>query len=66
MFPASDFFDDGVGIGGPGEGYWIDVGLRQVTVDGRLEIDDAFEDAAFEPLLGQFGEEPFDRIEPGG
>jgi hypothetical protein len=29
-----------------------------------LEIDDALEDAALEPLFGQFGEEPLDRIEP--
>ena len=31
-----------------------------------MEVGDAVEDAALEPLLGQFGEEPFDGIEPGG
>jgi hypothetical protein len=30
-----------------------------------LEVGDAVEDAALEPLLGQLGEEPFDRVEPG-
>ena len=64
--PAPDLFDDGVGIGGPGEGLGVFVGLREEAVDGGLEIDDALEDAALEPLLGQLGEEAFDRVEPGG
>ena len=42
------------------------VGLGEVAVDGGLEIDDALEDAALEPLPGQLGEEAFDRVEPGG
>jgi hypothetical protein len=29
-----------------------------------LEVDDALEDAALEPLPGQLGEEALDRIEP--
>jgi hypothetical protein len=29
-----------------------------------LEIGDAFEHTSLEPLLSQFGEEPFDGIEP--
>jgi len=29
-----------------------------------LEVDDAGEDAALEPLPGQFGEEALDGIEP--
>ena len=31
-----------------------------------MQIDDAFEDAALEALPGQLGEEPLDRVEPGG
>ena len=54
------------GIGGPGEGLGVVVGFGEVSVDGGLEIDDALEDAALEPLPGQFGEEAFDGIEPGG
>jgi hypothetical protein len=42
------------------------VGFGEVAVDGGLEIDDALEDAAFQPLPGQFGEKAFDSIEPGG
>jgi len=37
-----------VGIGGPGEGLWVLVGLGEEPVNGRLEVDDALEDAALE------------------
>src|SRR4051794_15231670 len=30
------------GIGGPGEGFGIVIGFGEVSVDSRLEIDDAF------------------------
>ena len=55
-----------MGIGGPGEGLRIVIGFGEVSVDSSLEIDDAFEDATFEPLPGQLGEETFNGIEPGG
>jgi len=42
------------------------IGFCEVSVDGGLEVDDAFEDAAFEALPGQLGEEAFDGVEPGG
>src|SRR5437660_9237709 len=64
-FPAPHFVDDGVGVGGPGEGLRISIGLGKIAVDGGLEIDDALEDAALEPLSDQLGEEPFDGVEPG-
>ena len=48
------------------EGFRVFIGLGEVAVDSGLEIDDALEDAAFEPLPGQLGEEAFDGIEPGG
>jgi hypothetical protein len=66
LFPAADFFDDGVGIGGPAERFGVVVGLGEVSVDRGLEFNDAFEDAALKALPGQLGEEPFNRIEPGG
>ena len=44
MFPAADFFDDGIGVGGPDEWFGTGIGLLQEAVDGGLEIDDAFED----------------------
>ena len=66
MFPAADLFDDGIGVGGPDEGFGIGVGLAQEAVDGGLEVGDAGEDAAFEAPSGQLGEEALDRVEPGG
>ena len=65
MFPAPHFFDDGIGVGGPGEGFGVVVGFGEVSIDGGLEIDDAGEDAALQSLPGQFGEEALDGIEPG-
>ena len=40
------------------------VGLRDEAVDGGLEIDHTSEDTALEALLGEFGEEPLDCVEP--
>ena len=66
MFPAADFFDDGIGVGGPDEWFGTGIGLLQEAVDGGLEIDDAFEDAAFESPPCQLGEEALNCVEPGG
>jgi hypothetical protein len=66
LFPAADFFDDSIGVGGPDEWFGTGIGLLQEAVDGGLEIDDAFEDAAFEPPPCQLGEEALDGVEPGG
>jgi hypothetical protein len=38
--------------------------LAHEAVDGALEIDQGVEDAALEPPLGEFGEEPLDSVEP--
>ena len=65
LFPTPDLFDDRVEICGPRERFRIVVGFGEVLVDGGLEIDNALEDAAFEPLSGQFGEEALDGVEPG-
>jgi len=40
------------------------VGFCDEAIDGGLKLDDRFEDAAFEPLPGEFGKQPFDRIDP--
>src|SRR5580700_7932093 len=64
-FRASDLFDDGVGIGDQGDQLGIFVGFGEVSDDGGLEIDEAFEPAALESLLGPFDEEPLDSVEPG-
>ena len=66
MFAAADLFDDGIGVGGPDEGFGIGIGFSQEAVDSGLEVGDACEDAAFEPPPGQLGEEALDRVEPGG
>src|SRR3546814_16214589 len=63
--PASDGGDDGVGIGGPGEGLGFGVVLAHEAVDGGLEVDDGVEDAALEPSPGELGEEASDSIELG-
>jgi hypothetical protein len=64
--PSSDGGDDFVWIGGPGEGPGSVVSLGEEAVDGGLEVDDRSEDAAFEPALGEVGEEAFDGVEPAG
>ena len=50
---------------GPDEGFGVGIGLGEEAVDGGLEFDDRAEHAAFEPSLGQLGEEALDGIEPG-
>jgi hypothetical protein len=66
LFPTTDLFDDGVGVGGPDEGLGVLIGCGEEPVDRSLEIDDASEDPVFETLPGQLGEEALDGIEPGG
>ena len=55
---------DLIGIGGPGEGPRVIIGLLQEAVDRGLEFDDRAEDAALETAAGQFGEEALDGVEP--
>ena len=63
MVPASDGGDDFIRIGGPDEGFGAFVVLIQEAVDGGLKVDERMEDAAFEPAVGQPGEETLDGIE---
>ena len=60
MFPAFDSGEDALWIGGPYEGFGIDVGLCDVAVDGDLQINNRSGHAAVEALAREFGEEAFE------
>ena len=62
--PTPDSGDDFVWVCGPGEGFGVVVGVGDEAVDGGLKIYHATEDTALQSLLGKFGEEPLDCIEP--
>jgi len=64
LVPAPDSGDDFVWVCGPGEGLGIIVGLRDEAVDGGLEFNNAPEDTTLQALLGKFGEEALDGVEP--
>ncbi len=64
LVPTFDGGDDCGGICGPPEGLGIGVVLVEEAVDGGLQIDDRAEDAAFQPPLGELGEEALDGVEP--
>ena len=64
MEVTPDSGDDLFGVWGPGERFGIIVGLGDEAVDGGLEIDNASEDTALQPLFGKLGEEPLDGVEP--
>jgi hypothetical protein len=53
------------GVLGPGKGFWVCVGVFEEGVDGIFELLQGLEHSAFEPLVGEFGEEAFDRVQPG-
>ena len=48
----------------PAEGLWVLVGFFDEAVDGSLQGDDGVEHAAFEPAVGQLGEETLDGVDP--
>ena len=62
--PSRGGGDDFVRVCGSDEWFWLLILIGDEAVDGGLEIDDAFEDAAFEAAFGQDGEEALDGIEP--
>ena len=66
LVPAAHRGDDLVGIGGPDERLGLPVGLGEEAVDGGLQVDDRGEHAAFQPAVGELGEEALDGIQPGG
>lgn len=61
---APDGGDDLVWVFSPAEGTQAGVGFPEEAVDSGLEVNEGMKHAAFQPPLGQFGEEAFDRIEP--
>ena len=63
--PTIDGGDDAIWVGGPDEGLGVVIVLLEEAFDRGLEVDDRMEDAAFQPALGELGEETLDRIEPG-
>src|SRR5687767_8078829 len=66
LVSSTDLFDDMLRVGRPDEGLGIAVGLDEVAVDRRLELDQRAEDTALETPPGQLGEEALDRVQPRG
>ena len=60
----ADSGDNFVWVCGPGEGFWIIVSLCEEAVDGGLEFNNAAEHTELQSLLGKFGEEALDGVEP--
>src|SRR5260221_678215 len=75
QFPRDSFFErppapcillqDDIGFGSPLEGLRFGVALGEPDLDGSLEISDALEHAAADCLARDFGEQPFDEVDPG-
>jgi len=61
---ALELGEDDVGGFGPHEGLGVGVELGDPAVEGRLEIDEAVEHAATDPLAGQRREHGLDGVEP--
>ena len=66
LMPTAHRCDDLVGIGGPDERFGLPVGFGDEAVDGGLQLDDRGEHAAFQPAVGELGEEALDGIQPRG
>lgn len=62
--PATESGDDAVEIGAPDEGLGLGLGiLGDESVDGVLQIDNAREDAVFQSLARELGNEALDSFE---
>jgi hypothetical protein len=62
--PASDAFEDAVGVGGPDERLGVMVVRLDEAVDRSLQVDDRAEHPAPESPPGEIGEEGLDGVEP--
>jgi hypothetical protein len=65
LVPASDGLDNLVGISCPREGFGFGVVFDDEAIDSGLQVDDRYEDSAFQSPLRELGEEAFDSVEPG-
>ena len=63
--PAPDGGDNLIGIGLPDKRPGFLIMLFDEAVDGGLESDDGVKHAAFQPSVGQLGEEALDGVQPG-
>src|SRR3954451_6390167 len=63
---ALDLLEDVLRPGGPDERPRVAVGLGEEAVDRRLQLNERAEHAAFEPALGELGEETLDGVQPRG
>ena len=64
LMPASDAFEDVVGVGGPDERLGVMVVGLDEAVDRSLQVDDRAEHTALEPPPGELGEEGLDGVQP--
>jgi hypothetical protein len=55
LLPPFDSGEDAFWVGGPDEGFGIDVCLRDEVIDGDLQINDRSEHAALEALAPELG-----------
>src|SRR5680860_258418 len=62
---AADLLQDGVGAGGPDEGFGLGVVGLQVALDGGDQVGDGVEHSATQGLVGQVAEPSLDEVEPG-
>ena len=66
MVPASDGLDNFVGISGPREGLWFGVVFDDEAFDGGLQVNDRYEDAAFQSPLCELGEKALEKAPSSG
>jgi len=62
--PAFDSSDNSVRVFSPEEGFGFSIVLGEEAVDGGLQIGKGAKDAALEPPLAEFCEEPVHGMEP--
>jgi hypothetical protein len=65
LVPSFDSGDDFVLVLGPGEGFWVCIGVVGEAVDGIFEFPQGSENAALETLRCELGKEALNGAEPG-
>src|SRR5215207_6357034 len=56
--------DDGIGLGGPDEGFGVLVAMFDPVGDRGLEVGHGGKGATADALSGDLGKQPFDEVEP--